>query len=64
MKCPRCGSTKLRRVDDSDSKFLLVLRPVVIPIQCYWCGHQFHRPTVMAEDLKSTPTYRKTRRAA
>jgi hypothetical protein len=51
-------------VDDSDSKFLLVLRPVVIAIQCYWCGHQFHRPTVMAEDLKSTPTYRKPRRAA
>jgi hypothetical protein len=64
MKCPRCGSTKLRKSNEADSRLTLVVRPFVVSIQCYWCGHQFYRPTALADDLRTTPTYPRYRRAA
>lgn len=64
MRCPRCASTKLRKIASDDTTISIVLRPLVIKIRCYWCGHVFHRPTVISDELQSEPKYRRSRRAA
>jgi DNA-directed RNA polymerase subunit RPC12/RpoP len=63
MKCPRCGSRELRKPSATDSRLKQVIRVIVLPIRCYWCGHEFYRPTAMTDDLRATPGYR-VRRAA
>jgi hypothetical protein len=63
MKCPRCGSSKLRKVSH-ERRLAALLRAVFLPIRCYWCGHEFYRPTALAEELQPTPTYGRLRRAA
>jgi transposase-like protein len=64
MKCPRCGSTKLRKSQVDSSRLELIIRPFVIRVRCYLCGHDFLRPTAWTESLPSAPKYRANRRAA
>jgi hypothetical protein len=63
MKRPRCGSSKLRK-ESGERRLALLLRAVVLPIRCYWCGHHFYRPTALAEELQPAPSYGRLRRAA
>jgi predicted nucleic-acid-binding Zn-ribbon protein len=64
MKCPQCGSIQLRRTTDSDNRITMIVRPFIVAVQCYRCGHEFYRPSVMTEDLPATPQYHRARRAA
>lgn len=48
MRCPRCGSTHIRKTGP-DRKLSVVIRLVVMPVRCFICGHQFHRPTAMTD---------------
>jgi hypothetical protein len=64
MKCPHCGSTKLRKSQDDDSRVAIIIRPFLVRVRCYVCGHDFLRPTVWTDSLPSAPKYRATRRAA
>jgi hypothetical protein len=64
MRCPRCGSKSLRKVQRGERKLTLLVRAFVLPICCYRCGHHFYRPTAMAEELPATPPYARSRRAA
>ncbi|MBC8875351.1 MAG: hypothetical protein H8E44_38495 [Planctomycetes bacterium] len=64
MRCPRCGSTHLRKTTAGQRKLSSVIRLVVVPVRCYMCGHLFHRPTAMTDDLRSEPAYHRYRRVA
>jgi len=64
MKCPRCGSAKLRLSQDEDNRLAIIFRPFLIRIRCYLCGHDFLRPTAWTDGMPSTPKYRGNRRAA
>jgi transposase-like protein len=64
MKCPRCGSTKLRKSQHDDSRLELIIRPLLVRVRCYLCGHDFLRPTVWTDGMPSSPKYPANRRAA
>lgn len=64
MKCPRCGSVKLRKSQQDQSTLAIFIRPFLVRVRCYLCGHDFLRPTAWTDALPSAPKYRSSRRAA
>jgi hypothetical protein len=64
MKCPRCGSEKLRKGPGDDHRLAILIRPFVVRVCCYRCGHDFLRPTAWTDAVQAAPKYRSQRRAA
>jgi len=64
MKCPRCGSEKLRKSPEDDGPLAIFIRPFLVRVRCYLCGHDFLRPTAWTDTVRSAPKYRSHRRAA